>query len=111
MLEVIRQDYIRTAWAKGLSERAIIVKHALKNALIPVITLSGMSLPMIIGGSVFIETVFNIPGMGRLAVEAVLAKDYPIVQGTILMIAVMVVVANLAVDISYGWFDPRVRFD
>jgi peptide/nickel transport system permease protein len=110
MLEVIRQDYIRTAWAKGLRERVIVMRHVLKNGLIPVITLKGMSLSHILGGSVLIETVFSIPGMGRLSVEAVLSQDYAIIQAVILLSAVMVVLANLLVDITYGWLDPRIRY-
>jgi peptide/nickel transport system permease protein len=110
MLEVMRQDYVRTAWSKGLKERAIIIKHALKNGLIPVVTLLGMNVGIVIGGAVLIETVFNIPGMGRLAVDAILNQDYPIVQGVVLAIAIAVAVTNLLVDISYGWIDPRIRF-
>jgi peptide/nickel transport system permease protein len=110
MLEVMRQDYIRTAWSKGLRERVIIIRHALKNGLIPVITLSGIGLSMIIGGSVIIETVFNIPGMGRLAVTSVLNQDYPYVQGIILIVAAFVMVVNLLVDLTYGWLDPRIRY-
>ena len=111
MLEVMRQDYIRTAWAKGLRERLIIIRHALKNALIPVVTLKGIMFRNIIGGSVLIETVFNIPGMGRLAVDGVLSHDYAIVQGVVLLIATVVLVANLIVDLSYGWLDPRIRYE
>jgi peptide/nickel transport system permease protein len=110
MLEVMRQDYVRTAWSKGLKERAVIIKHALKNGLIPVVTLLGMSVGIVIGGSVLIETVFNIPGMGRLAVDAILNQDYPIVQGVVLTIATAVAATNLLVDISYGWIDPRIRY-
>jgi len=110
MLEVLRQDYIRTAWSKGLRERIIIVRHALKNGLIPIITLSGMGFSMIIGGSVIMETVFNIPGMGRLAVTSVLNQDYPYVQGIVLIIAAFILVINLVVDLLYGWLDPRIRF-
>jgi len=110
MLEVTRQDYIRTAWSKGLTERIIVMRHMLKNSLIPVITLLGISMSNIIGGSVVIETVFNIPGMGRMAVNAVFAHDYPVVQGTVLLIALTVLLINLIVDISYGWFDPRIRY-
>lgn len=110
MLEVIRQDYIRTAWAKGLKERTVVVRHVLKNGLIPVITLAGMQVPNIFGGSVLIETVFNIPGMGRLAVDAVQSLDYSVVQGIILIIAIMVVITNFVVDIAYGWLDPRIRY-
>jgi peptide/nickel transport system permease protein len=110
MLEIVRQDYIRTAWAKGLRERIIVSKHALKNALIPVVTLLGIQLRILVGGSVLVETVFNIPGMGRLLVTAVLSKDFIIVQACILVIALLVLLANLLVDISYGWLDPRVRY-
>jgi peptide/nickel transport system permease protein len=111
MLEVMHQDYIRTAWAKGLKERTIILRHALKNGLIPVITLSGMGIPMIVGGAVLIETVFNVPGMGRLAVSSVLNQDYPYVQGICLIVSAAVLTANLMVDITYGWADPRIRYD
>jgi peptide/nickel transport system permease protein len=111
MLEVIRQDYIRTAWSKGLRERAVVLKHALKNGIIPVVTLAGMSIPLIIGGQVLIETVFGIPGMGRLAVNALFSRDYAIVQGIVLVVAVFVVLCNLIVDISYAWLDPRIRYD
>jgi peptide/nickel transport system permease protein len=110
MLEIIRQDYIRTAWSKGLTERAVIIVHVLKNGLIPVITFIGINVSLIIGGSVLIESVFNIPGMGRLMVEAVFNQDYPIVQAGCLVIATMVTLTNLVVDISYGWIDPRVRY-
>jgi peptide/nickel transport system permease protein len=111
ILEVNRQDYIRTAWAKGLRERAIILKHMLKNGLIPIVTLSGMQLSGILGGAVLIETVFNIPGAGRLSVDAVMSLDYVVVQDVALITAMMVVLANLIVDISYGWLDPRIRYD
>jgi len=111
MLEIISQDYIRTAWSKGLTERMVIFRHALKNGIIPVVTLAGMGIPHIIGGQVLVETVFNIPGMGRLAVEALFNQDYAIVQGIVLIISVVVVLSNLLVDISYGWFDPRVRYE
>jgi peptide/nickel transport system permease protein len=110
MLEVIRQDYVRTAFAKGLTQRIVIIRHALKNAFIPIITLLGFSLPALIAGSVLIETVFNIPGMGRLLVTAVLNKDYMIVQAGVVIIGALIVVANLFVDISYGWIDPRIRY-
>jgi peptide/nickel transport system permease protein len=110
VLEVLRQDYVRTAWSKGLRERVIVVKHVLKNSLIPVITMVGIQASMIIGGEVIIEKVFNIPGVGRLMVDAVLANDYSIVQGGCLIIATIVVTVNLLVDISYGWLDPRIRF-
>jgi peptide/nickel transport system permease protein len=111
MLEVIRQDYIRTARSKGLKERAVITGHALKNAIIPVVTLLGVQLRYLVGGSVLVETVFNIPGMGRLMVRAVFDKDFLIVQGCIMVVAIVVALANLAVDISYGYFDPRIRYE
>jgi peptide/nickel transport system permease protein len=110
MLEVIRQDYIRTAWSKGLTERNVVIRHALKNGLIPVVTLMGISLSYILGGSVFIETVFSIPGMGSLSVQALLSKDYAIIQAVTLLIATMIVVVNLLVDLTYGWLDPRIRY-
>jgi len=110
MLEVTRQDYIRTAWAKGLSERVIIIRHALKNSLIPVITLMGIGIGTIFGGSVLVETVFAIPGMGRLLVTSIFGQDYVVVQAITLVIAVVVLVVNTLVDISYGWFDPRIRY-
>jgi peptide/nickel transport system permease protein len=110
ILEVIRQDYIRTAWSKGLRERAIIMKHALKNSLIPVITLMGIGLGMVFGGSVLVETVFAIPGIGRLLVTSVFAQDYVVVQSGTLVIAFIVILSNLIVDISYGWLDPRIRY-
>ena len=111
MLEVTQQDYIRTAWAKGLKDRLIISRHAIKNALIPVITVMGMHIGMIFGGSVFIETVFNIPGVGRLMAQSVLQKDFLVVQAGVLVISTVVVFANLLVDISYGLLDPRIRYD
>jgi peptide/nickel transport system permease protein len=111
MLEVMKQDYIRTAWAKGLKERTIIVRHALKNGLIPVVTLVGMGIAGILGGSVLIETVFAIPGIGRLLVTSVFNHDYPYVQALVLMMAIATVLANFIVDLSYGWIDPRVRLD
>jgi peptide/nickel transport system permease protein len=110
MLEVIRQDYIRTAWSKGLKEIDIIIKHVLKNGFIPIITLVGMQIPIIFGGSVLTETVFNVPGMGRLLVNGVLAQDFPIVQACCLVISIIVVFVNLLVDFAYGWIDPRVRY-
>jgi peptide/nickel transport system permease protein len=110
MLEVMHQDYIRTAWSKGLKERAVVTRHALKNGLIPVFTLAGLALSTIIGGSVLIETVFNIPGMGRLAVDSVLNRDYLVTQGITVVIAAAIILVNLLIDISYGWLDPRVRY-
>jgi peptide/nickel transport system permease protein len=111
MLEVLRQDYIRTAWSKGLTERVVIAKHAMKNSLIPIVTLAGMGISGIIGGSVLIEQVFNIPGMGRLAIDSLFQHDYPYVQGITLIITAVIVVSNLLVDLSYGWLDPRIRYN
>lgn len=111
MLEVIRQDYIRTARSKGLTEWAVITGHALKNAIIPVITLLGMQLRNLVGGAVLVEQVFNIPGMGRLMVSGVFNKDFVVVQGTVMVVAVVVALSNLLVDISYGYFDPRIRYE
>lgn len=110
MLEVLHQDYLRTAWSKGLNFRVIIFKHALKNAIIPIVTLIGMAVPMLLGGSVLIEQVFAIPGMGRLAVNAIMQQDYPYIQATTLIMAATVVLSNLLVELSYGWIDPRVRY-
>lgn len=110
MLEVIKQDYIRTAWSKGLKERMIIMRHALKNSLIPVITLLGIGIGIVFGGSVLVETVFAIPGVGRLLVTSVFAQDYVVVQSGTLVIATIIILANLIVDISYGWLDPRIRY-
>jgi len=110
MLEVIRQDYVRTAWSKGLSERLVIIRHSLKNSLIPVITLMGIGVGIIFGGSVLVETVFAIPGIGRLLVSSIFAQDYVVVQAITFVIAIVVLLVNLVVDISYGWFDPRIRY-
>lgn len=111
MLEVIPQDYIRTAWSKGLTEKLVIARHALKNALIPVATLQGIILRFVLGGSVIVETVFNIPGIGRLAVEAMVAQDYPVVQGVILVVGTITIIINLLVDLLYGFLDPRIRYE
>jgi peptide/nickel transport system permease protein len=111
MLEVLRQDYIRTAWSKGVTEKVVIIGHALKNSLIPIVTLVGMGIAGIFGGSVLIEQVFNIPGMGRLAVDSLFQHDYPYVQGITLVMTSIVVISNLLVDLSYGWLDPRIRYN
>ena len=110
MLEVLREDYVRTARAKGLQERTIVIRHALKNALIPVITIFGGLLSFMLGGLVVIETIFALPGMGRLALNAVLLRDYPVLQGTVIVMAVIFVAANLIVDLSYAMLDPRIRY-
>jgi len=110
MLEVLRQDYVRTAWSKGLRERVIIFKHAMKNALIPVVTVVGMQLPVLIGGVVIIEQIFSLPGIGRYLFEAVNRRDYPIISGINLVIASVVLVVNLLVDLTYAYLDPRIRY-
>ena len=110
MLEVLRQDYVRTAWAKGLMERVVIMRHAIKNALVPVVTLIGMQLPLLVGGSVIIENIFNLPGLGRLMVIALNSRDYPVVSGINLFFATMVLGVNLAIDLTYPYLDPRVRY-
>jgi peptide/nickel transport system permease protein len=109
MLEVIRQDYVRTARAKGLSERVVIFKHALRNALLPIITLLGLTLPYLFGGAVLVETIFAWPGMGRLIVDAVYQRDYPLVMATSFLISVMVILGNLLADVLYAVADPRIR--
>ncbi|MBA7579002.1 Dipeptide transport system permease protein DppB [subsurface metagenome] len=107
---MLRQDYIRTAWAKGLRERVVILRHALKNALIPVVTLIGLQVPVIFGGAVIIEQIFCLPGMGRLILDAALHRDQPALCGAVLLIAVILVLVNLAVDLTYGFLDPRVHY-
>ena len=109
MLEVMRQDYIRTARAKGLGERLLIVRHALRNGLIPVVTLIGLQAPLLIGGAVILEQIFVVPGMGLLLLEAVFQRDYPVISGVFLVVGVGVLAINLLVDLSYGWLDPKVR--
>ncbi len=111
MLEVLRQDYVRTAWSKGLRERVVIMGHALKNSLIPIVTLAGMGIAGIFGGSVLVEQVFNIPGMGRMAVESLFRHDYTYVQGITLIMTSIIVLSNLLIDLSYGWLDPRIRYN
>ena len=110
MLEVLRQDYIRTAFAKGLKERLVVSRHALKNALIPVITIAGLELPLLVGGTVIIEQIFALPGIGRLLLDSLHIRDYTVVAGINLVIATAVVVTNLLVDMSYSYLDPRVRY-
>jgi peptide/nickel transport system permease protein len=111
MLEVLDQDYIRTARAKGMRENAIVVGHALKNALMPVITIIGSYIPNLLGGAVFIESIFSWPGMGRLFVDGVEARDYPLIMGLILILAIMILIVNLLTDVAYAVVDPRVRYD
>ncbi len=110
MLDVLREPFITAGRARGLSERAVVYKHALKNAMIPTITVIGISLAILISGSVIVEQVFNIPGLGRLIISAVLRRDYPVIQGVVLCIAGIYMLVNLAVDLSYVVFDPRVRY-
>jgi peptide/nickel transport system permease protein len=110
LLEVLRQDYVRTARAKGLSERAVIGVHALKNALLPVVTVLGMSLGHLLGGAVIVETIFGWPGIGKYVVDSIFLRDYPVIQGVVLYMAVIFLLVNLAVDISYRWLDPRLHF-
>ncbi len=111
MLEVLRQDYIRTAWSKGLKERVVIIRHTIKNALIPVITLIGLQLPILVGGAVIMENIFNLPGIGRLLVNALNERDYPMVSGVNLFFATGVVLLNLLIDLIYPYLDPRVRYE
>ena len=110
LLEVLRQDYVRTAWAKGLGERVIVLKHGLRNAIIPVVTLLGTQLPQIIGGTVIIETVFGLPGMSRFLFDAINQRDYPVIQGVNLVVVSLIVLVNLAVDALYAVLDPRIRY-
>ena len=110
MLEALRQDYIRTAWGKGLRERVVVIRHALKNALIPVVTVIGYQLPIMIGGAVIIEQIFNLPGIGRLLLDAILARDYTIVSGIMLVLGGFIMLVNLMIDLTYGFLDPRVRY-
>jgi len=110
LLEVLRQDYVRTAWAKGLRERVVVLKHSLKNALIPVVTVLGLQVAAIAGGAVIIEWIFGIPGMGQFLVEAIVQRDYPVIQGVNLVIVGIIVVTNLSVDLVYAVLDPRIRY-
>jgi peptide/nickel transport system permease protein len=110
MLEVLRQDYIRTAWSKGLRERMVVLRHALKNALIPVVTIVGLQLPLLVGGAVVTEQIFGLPGIGRYMLGALNNRDYPIVSGVNLVVATFILLINLAVDLTYGFLDPRTRY-
>jgi peptide/nickel transport system permease protein len=110
MLEVLRQDYIRTAWSKGLREGVIVSRHALKNALIPVITIVGLQIPILVGGAVIIETIFGLPGIGRYFVDALFRRDYPVISSINLIVAGVVMLCNLGVDIVYAYLDPRVQY-
>ncbi len=111
MLEVLRQDYVRTAWSKGLKERAVVLRHAVKNAIIPVVTLVGMQLPILVGGSVIMENIFALPGLGRLMLNALENRDYPVVSGINLLFGSAVVVGNLLIDLAYAFLDPRIRYE
>ena len=110
LLEVLREDYVRTAWAKGLAGRIVVYKHALKNALIPVVTIVGGQMATLLAGAVVVETIFALPGMGRLTVEAILFRDYPVVQTNVMLVAATLVTLNLLVDLTYAWLDPRIRY-
>ncbi len=110
MLEVLRQDYIRTAWAKGLQERFVILRHALKNGIIPVVTLLGLQLSVLVSGTVVLESIFVVPGMGRYLLDAINNRDYPIVQAVILVFATLIIFSNLVIDILYAWLDPKIRY-
>ena len=111
MLEVLRQDYIRTAWSKGLKERVVVIRHAIKNALIPVVSLIGLQLPILVGGAVIMENIFNLPGIGRLLLIALNDRDYPLVSGINLFFATGVVLLNLLIDLIYPYLDPRIRYE
>lgn len=110
MLEVVRQDYVRTARAKGLGDRTVIVRHTLRNALNPVVSIVGLEIAALLGGTVIVETIFNWPGLSSLLIAGVRARDYPVVQGVVLLIAVLTVLINLIVDLVYGWLDPRISY-
>lgn len=110
-IEILQQDYIRTAWSKGLREKDVVSKHVVRNSLIPVVTMIGMFVPMLFGGVVFVETIYAIPGIGMLLVTSIFEHDYQLIQSITLIIAVIVVVTNLLVDLAYGWLDPRIRYN
>ena len=110
MLEVLRQDYIRTAWSKGLTERVVVIRHAVKNALIPVVTLIGLRLPLLVGGSVIMENIFNLPGLGRMFLTALIGRDYPVVSGLNLFFGAIVLLSVLLIDLIYPYLDPRARY-
>jgi peptide/nickel transport system permease protein len=110
VLEVLREDYVRTAWAKGLAGKIVVYKHALKNALIPVVTIVGGQLGVLLAGTFVVEVIFALPGMGRLTVEAILYRDYPVVQTNVMLVAAILVTLNLMVDLTYAWLDPRIRY-
>ncbi|HLF50437.1 MAG TPA: ABC transporter permease, partial [Methylomirabilota bacterium] len=111
LLEVLREEYVKTARAKGVPERAVLFRHALSNAIIPVLTVAGIQLGQLMAGSIILESVFYLPGLGRLALGAISARDLPVVQGVVLFVASMIVMINVAVDILYGFLDPRIRYE
>ena len=110
MLEIIRQDYIRTGWSKGLKEKVVILRHALPNALIPVITVIGYMLPWVIGGTIIIERIFGLPGLGHLLIQAINDRDYPVISGITIFAAIIIMLANLVIDLTYALLDPRIRY-
>jgi ABC-type dipeptide/oligopeptide/nickel transport system permease component len=110
MLEVLRQEYVRTARAKGLNEWRVVFRHALRNAVIPVVTLLGLQMGVLIGGAVVLENVFNLPGMGRYLLQSLNDRDYPVVQAVVLLFAALIIFSNLIVDLLYAWLDPRIRY-
>ena len=110
VLEVLRQDYVRTAWAKGLRERVVVLRHVLRNSLLPVVTMVGLMLPVMVGGAVIVESLFQLPGLGSLLVYAIERRDYPIISGVNLMVAGFVLIANVLIDLSYSYLDPRIRY-
>jgi peptide/nickel transport system permease protein len=110
MLEVLRQDYIRTAWAKGLKERVVVIRHALRNALIPIVTVVGLQIPILVGGAVVIEQIFGLPGIGRLMLTVLSNRDYTMLSGINVILASFILVVNLAIDLTYAWLDPRIRY-
>jgi ABC-type dipeptide/oligopeptide/nickel transport system permease component len=111
LLDVLGQDYVRTAYAKGLLRRAVLWRHSMKNALLPIVTTIGIEVGYLLGGAFLTETVFSLPGVGRLVVDRILARDYPVVQGAVLVIACLFVFINLMVDLTYAWIDPRIHYD
>jgi peptide/nickel transport system permease protein len=110
MLEVLRQDYIRTAWSKGLIEVLVVARHALKNTMIPVVTIMGLQIPILIGGNIIIEQIFNLPGMGFMTITALNTRDYPLVSGIMIVISMGIVVINVITDVMYGVLDPKVQY-
>jgi peptide/nickel transport system permease protein len=110
LLEALRQDYVRTAWAKGLRERVVVLKHSLRNAVIPVVTVLGIQVAQILGGTVVIETVFGLPGVSRFLFDAITQRDYPVIQGVNLIVVSLIVLINLTVDVVYALLDPRIRY-